>query len=542
MDSPEVKVLAKASERPMPSEDSNTAARSAEISSESNPAPASSPFRSIPECTLIFFALFAFGWAVARAHLQAITGDEGDTYVMWVADSSPSHWLPSPNNHILNSILMRLSTSIFGLSPLTIRAPALLGAGLYIAVSLWFSRLFTEKWTVRLPLFVCLVYNPFVFDYFVAARGYGLATAFLLWGIAIPAWCYLKLPNTADILMWASGISSVCLALSFTANFAFAFVQAPTLVLLILGALYRADGRGLRWRVLAASIVPGLLVVLLLPSWTLLHWQPGFLFAGGTSLHELIGSVVEASTYQLNPHLANPLLYAVLKAVQPFLIPTLCGIAALQLALAAAGVRRTPDENTRKLLAVGAICFGALAICLLLHQATYWSFHLLMPKGRMALFVAPLGTLVIGAIASMPPRSRAARWGRGALLAALSVTALYFVMCLRLTHFEEWQYQEDVGRAYDVVAWYNHNRGVKDVEVSWFYYGALRFYRELSGHETLAPFSNSGNFTHPVDKQLYVLDGAFEGAFIDAQKLKVVWHGPRSDVVIAIRPELAGSR
>ena len=34
----------------------------------------------------------------------------------------------------------------------------------------------------------------------------------------------------------------------------------------------------------------------------------------------------------------------------------------------------------------------------------------------------------------------------GALLATLSLTALYFVMCLRLTHFREWQYQEDVKR------------------------------------------------------------------------------------------------
>ena len=85
---------------------------------------------------------------------------------------------------------------------------------------------------------------------------------------------------------------------------------------------------------------------------------------------------------------------------------------------------------------------------------------------------------------------------RGALLATLSLTALYFVMCLRLTHFREWQYQEDVKSGYDVVAWYNHNRGVDNVEASWFYYGAMRFYGELSGRETLE-FTNSGNYNHP---------------------------------------------
>ena len=59
-------------------------------------------------------------------------------------------------------------------------------------------------------------------------------------------------------------------------------------------------------------------------------------------------------------------------------------------------------------------------------------------------------------------------------------------MCLRLTYFKEWQYQEDVNRGYDVVAWYNHNRAVENVEVSWYYYGAFRFYRALSGRENFA--------------------------------------------------------
>jgi hypothetical protein len=500
------------------------------------------PFSRVSDFALIFLALFAFVWAIARACLQAVTGDEGETYTMWAGAPDPSHWLPAANNHILNSILIRLFTSIFGLSGLTVRIPALLGAALYIAVSLWFVRLFTNNWAVRLPLFVCLVYNPFVFDYFVAARGYGLATGLLLCAIALQAWCYLKWPNIPGTLIAASAISSLCLALSFTANFAFAFVEVAAFLLLIFAGLYRArrcqtpDRRKLEWQVAAASILPGALAILLLPSWTLLHWEPGVLSDGGTSLRETIRSVVEASLYQLNPQVANPIVYGFLNAVKPFLIPTLCGLAVLQLVLILVGGGREHDERVRKLLAVGAVCLGALAICFLLHQAAYSLFHLLIPRNRTAIFVAPLATLAIGVIASIPPRSEVARFGRGALLAAFCITALYFVMCLRLTHFKEWQYQEDVKRAYDVVAWYNHNRGVENVEVSWYYYGALRFYGEVSGRETLASLTTSGNSSHPLDKQLYVLNYAFEHDFIDAQKLKIVYHGPRSDLVVAIPP------
>ena len=509
--------------------------------------PARKPFDRLPDFALIFLALFAMAWAVARAHLQAVTGDEGDTYLLWAAAPDPSHWLPSPNNHILNSILMRLFTAVFGLCPLTVRTPALLGGALYIAVSLWFSRLIASQWTIRLLLFVCLVYNPFIFDYFVAARGYGLATAFLLYAIAVPAWCYLKLPNAPTTLIAAAGISSACLALSFTANFAFAFVEVATLLLLTFFALRRAKqcqppaGRRLKWQILAASILPGSLVVLLLPSWTLLHWEPGFLFAGVKSLRETIQSVVEASVYEPNPQLANPLVYPVLNAIKPFLIPALCGLAFLQLVLILVEFRKH-DERARKLLAVGAVCLGALASWLLLHQAAYSFFRLLMPVSRTAVFVAPLCTLAIGVCVSIPSHSRAAKWCRRVLLATLSLTALYFVMCLRLTHFKEWQYQEDVKRVYDVIAWYNHNRGVENVETSWFYFGALNFYRELSGRETLAPFTNSGNQPHPLDKQLYVLNDAFEHDFIDAHRLKIVYRGPRTPVVVAIPPERAGTK
>ena len=89
--------------------------------------------RSVSQLLLPGTALFAFVWAVARACVQSITIDEADTYLAWVARPNPSHWEAASNNHVLNSLLMRLFTSVFGVSHLTVRAPALLGAAIYIA-------------------------------------------------------------------------------------------------------------------------------------------------------------------------------------------------------------------------------------------------------------------------------------------------------------------------------------------------------------------------------------------------------------------------
>src|SRR5215470_2912969 len=80
-------------------------------------------------------AIFAFLWVFARACLQSITIDEADTYLFFVGRPWPSHWEPSTNNHLLNSLLMRLFTSLFGVSHLSVRAPALIGAAIYIAAT-----------------------------------------------------------------------------------------------------------------------------------------------------------------------------------------------------------------------------------------------------------------------------------------------------------------------------------------------------------------------------------------------------------------------
>jgi hypothetical protein len=74
---------------------------------------------------------------------------------------------------------MRLFVWLFGLSPMTLRAPALIGGVLYIAASYSLWKLVAHDGLLRWSLFVSCVYNPFIMDYLVEARGYGLALGFL---------------------------------------------------------------------------------------------------------------------------------------------------------------------------------------------------------------------------------------------------------------------------------------------------------------------------------------------------------------------------
>jgi hypothetical protein len=474
-----------------------------------------------PGLALAGAAAFALAWLAARAALQSITIDEADTYLVWAAAFPPVQWMGHANNHVLNSMLMRLSTTLLGVSQFSVRVPALLGAAVYLLAGCWLARaLLRERW-LRLAFFVCLVFNPFVQDHLVAARGYSLAAAFLLLALAIPV---------AHENAWrAAATSSLCLALSFAANFSFAFVDAAALVALFLWL-------GRKPRLLAPLVLPGLAVTVFLSASPLLTWSPNELVYGARSLRETAGSVIEASLFELNPEIVSPFLVPALSWAAQLLLPFLAA-AALAAAIAAFRDRRLwLEERTRRIAGFGLGALGIAALALGVHTLAYHLFGLLLPKDRTALYLVPLATLAAGALVSLPALSRFARWSRRALSAALLALACYFLLCLRLTYFKEWAWDADVRPAYDALAYYHHAYGVTDVVSNWRYSSALEFYRRASGREAFPDFRFVSVSQAPPGRQAYVLDASSEWGVVVRERLQVVYRGDRSQIVVAIRP------
>jgi hypothetical protein len=449
-------------------------------------------------------ATFALLWAVARASVQSITIDEADTYHFWVAPHDPSHWQAASNNHVLNSLLMRLFTSVFGVSHLSVRAPALLGAALYILAAYLLCRKLTPGLRLQWPVFVCLVYNPFVFDYLVAARGYALALGFLMCMLAVAAHTRLDAA--------ACALCSVCAALSFAANFSFAFVNAFAMLAILSWVCARTQATQTRVRLLGACVLPGLLVSVFLSVPAVVHWPKGELNYGAHSLGEMFTTVARSSLYRLNPQMVNPLLYHLLDHVKPFLLPALLLLAAWQ------WVRWRP--------AISGALLGILAAAVGAHWLLLKLLRVPLPMDRTAIWIVPLCVLAIGAAAA----------GRRALTVMLYVMSFYFVLCLRLNYFKAWDWDADVNRIYPVLAWYNHTYGVKDVASNWQYGAALNFYRVRSGGESFGEIESP--IPIPANCSLYVLNYAFDEDFIKQQHLRVVYHAPNTDAVVAVRPEV----
>ncbi|MCC6393444.1 MAG: hypothetical protein IT167_22785, partial [Bryobacterales bacterium] len=235
------------------------------------------PFQRQP-ALLVCTAAAALVVVVVRAATQSITIDEADTFLSWVAPSSPSHWAAASNNHLLNSMLIRLAVSMFGASQFTVRLPAIGGAILYLGASYCLCRMIARTVTRQWILLACLVFNPFILDYLVAARGYGLALGFLLSAIACTAYGEGAGGNKR------CAAASTCLALSFAANFSFAFVDATALLFLFLWSCSRGPhARGTRMRLLIFTVLPALGVSLLLTASTVAHWPKGQLWFGASS-------------------------------------------------------------------------------------------------------------------------------------------------------------------------------------------------------------------------------------------------------------------
>ena len=452
--------------------------------------------RLSPRVLLGAAAIFAFSWVFARACVQSITIDEADTYLVWVARPDPSYWSPASNNHVLNSLLMRLFTSLFGLSHLTVRAPALIGAAIYIAASCLLCLRIAPRLRLALPLLVCLVYNPFVLDYLVAARGYSLALAFLMVMLALAA--------RDPIGERECAIASACAALSFAANFAFAFVDAAAL-----GSIFVLACRGARKRLRLAwaCIAPGLAVSIFLTIHAVLHFPKEQLWYGARTLGEMLRTVRESSLYRLNPQVVNPTLLEALELLTPWLVPAMLALAAWQFR------RRQP--------AYAYLLVGVLAAAICGHWIAFKLFHVLLPKDRTAIWIVPLVTLTVG-FAAVNQR---------ALTAMIGAMSLYFLLCMRLHNFKEWDWDADVQDVYSVLSRYNHANGIKDVASNWQYGSSLNFYRLQSGRESIAEIPS------PVDLQagheMYVLNYPFDEEFLRRQRLKVVYHGRTTDIVVA---------
>lgn len=139
--------------------------------------------------TWLFFALALGLFTRAYFLSQPMRGDEAYTFLTYV-NSGPRALFDysAPNNHVLNTLLIKLTTVLFGSSPASIRIPAFIAGVAAIILVFYVSRSLTKTPNAGLFAAVTTALFPYLILYSTNARGYTLVVMLSL----VIAWIGLR--------------------------------------------------------------------------------------------------------------------------------------------------------------------------------------------------------------------------------------------------------------------------------------------------------------------------------------------------------------
>lgn len=436
---------------------------------------------------------------LARAATQDLTIDEANTFDSYVnqlgLNLDGGYWRGGSNNHLLATLVMNVSVALFGGSPLAIRAPALLGAALFItASSVLVARLVGHHRVVtRVALLAVLLFNPLTMDLLVAARGYALAFGAIALLLVALLGALSSRPNRSGLRRWAA--VSIWAGIAVIANYAFVMtvlgLLAAALAVLVLRARRRAAApRRLLTEILCLGL-PAAAIVGLVATSNLLsvdRVDAGSAW-GTTSLLETFRSLGRVIFTQPNPFVTPPHLRGVvgfLLDVAPVLVVLVLAASTIWLTVRMVSSRLAPLDDAgapAARLVFAWIALVAVALSLAGHLLLQLTIGYALPYTRTGSHLVPLLTLIAFAPAFVAPvrdGTVARVWVRSAIAAAAAVAVL-FALSPRIAYFEEWKWNADVCRSTTIALELAEDLGVDQVRTSWELEAAGNYYAQYLG-------------------------------------------------------------
>jgi hypothetical protein len=454
--------------------------------------------------------------SVYRAITQSVVFDEALTWELYIAGpfSAIFHSF-SPNHHFLNTLLMRLSTGIFGVSEWSLRLPALAGAALYFnAVYRLARQAFGEGWTFLLAV-ALLSLNPFVLDFMVAARGYGMGLALWMWALGlICGQLSLPSPRPRELLL-----AGAALALSVTANLIFippaAALGAITAYFLLRQKPMEAAQKphkqrhkrpqGLPPLVWFAAPIGGIAVLFLLLA-PIEDMKADQFYTGAATIAESLRSLAAVSLQHSGP-LGTRGWAGAWRDVVAFGIAPLILVGGLAVGLM--------KQSLLLILTAGSAVFSAMAL-LLIHVILGRPY----PEDRTGIYFLPLVALVLIGLARDVP---IAPYALGCLL------LVQFATEFNTRKFLVWEYDADTRTMAEYIAAHrDSSAAVTRVGGSWQLQESLAFYGFLHQWTWLELT------TRPAPSiDYYALIAQDQAAAMSALGLKELYRGRVSQSVLA---------
>jgi hypothetical protein len=468
--------------------------------------------------------LFAIN--VYRAATQSITHDEALTYELFVgAPWSVVFNSFDANHHVLHTIVCKILVGVLGLSTLSLRLASLLGGLLYFwAVFRTCERLFDASW--YLPLSVgLLTLNPYLLDFLSAARGYGMAVAFLM----LAFWEMLQwVANPRNPHLLRAGLA---LGLSVAANLVLAPPGIGLALMFLLAIAYRrrtfqpditVSKKGKKKaspnpyptlsQALLRFVLPSVGTAWLILMYPLSNAAREQFYVGAASLGQASESLVRDSL---------PLAPRVLIAALAYVVIPALLIAAAVIAWRALSRWTQATLLEKSTLLVG----GAMLVAFLSLVTAHLAADVPYPEGRTGIYWLPMLTLSGLTIAKL--------WKRATpfLAVAMAGCMAMFIAEFRVTYYADWPYDADTQAiAGQILSRKPTVPGRKIlVEGSWQLEPGLNFYRVRDHMEWMAEVERR----EPKAGADYYVLLSQDAHFLDELHLKTLLKGARSGTILA---------
>lgn len=395
-------------------------------------------------------ALARFGICCYRAVHQSIIVDEATTYNKFV--SGPWRKLfgrYDANNHILSSLLIKVSVTLGGLSPFKLRLPSLI-AGFFLTLGVFWLLKRVESWPLRWTAFALVGLHPLLFDFSIAARGYSLSLAFFAWGLYF---CLERRYLFAGIL----------LGLSFAANVAILF---PVLALLLTVSFFER-----KMKPLLNLMIPAVLLAALITGPSLRRAHKDDFYTGYPDFRTAVASLASTSLHaraDRDGFLGDRALAEKM------------GIIALPIFLLVVGGAEFLARDRRQL-----IPFLILVITIVGLFAAHWLFAVNYPSDRTCLYFVILAAIA-WAVAGDAFKSRTVQivWLIPAVLLILQ-----FSNQLQTRYFQFWRVEADDNLIAGLIQEAARGKPENSLTLSssWMHQPSMEFYRRYLDIKALKP-------------------------------------------------------
>jgi hypothetical protein len=513
---------------------------------------------------LVFLAVL-FATNIYRAATQSIVHDEALTWQLYLAGPASTIFQNyDANNHFLATVLFRISTTLFGVSEFAMRLPTLLaGAWFFWTIFQLCGLVFGDGWLFLLGC-ATLTLNPFLLDFLVAARGYGLAMAGLFWALfQMLAWFkQMRLDERSrgagfedsDVQLrkrlWKAALGcSIAVAANLTLLMP-VFVLAAAFCLLIrrtrekpstgspqvLGAPSKTRKKGKKRKPEGARdpagsftplmhfVVPVIvLAVAFLLAAPIDTARSGDFYVGTSAAIDSLRSLISVSfAYGSGPG-ALYRVEQIWKNIALIFLPVIA-LAALIMVSMTGRQRSTVELGTW--LASLAVVGSAILLA-----GAHFLAGLPYPENRTGIYFVPLASFAaLGLVRIlMERRPGLPRWIGGAVAVVLVSFAVEFAAQWNVSSFLVWRYDADTKRIFKVLEAAPRPSGPIRLGASWTLEPALNYYRDVRKASWMDLVVRDG---FDGARQFYVV--TVEDPTAPWPKLQQIYKGPVSGTVLAI--------